>query len=59
MSDKDTYRGVWIKVRAECIRAAFDRYLAREPEKAIEHINDKLAWASRLEEQRAESRITI
>jgi len=43
----------WANLRAQVIRAAFDRYLAREPEKAREYVNAKLAEASRLEEQRA------
>ena len=59
MSDKDTYRGVFTKWRHECIRAAFARYLEREPRKAQEYINIRLAEASRMEESIARLRTTI
>ena len=59
MSDQDTYRGVWARARAECIRLAFGKYLERDPKAALEHVNDKLAEASRLEEARANSRTII
>ena len=59
MSDKDTYHGVWIAARLECIRAAFAKFYERDPQAAIEHANDRLAWASRLEETRARLRTTI
>ena len=59
MSDRDSYRGVWAKARAITIRLAFGKYLERDPKAELEHVNDKLAEASRLEEARANSRTII
>lgn len=49
MSYKDTFRLVWINAHAECIRFAFGRFFERDPKRAIEHVNAKLAEASRRE----------
>ena len=46
-------------IRARRIRRAVDRLYRRDPQRAIEHVNAKLADASREEEQRANLRTTI
>ena len=52
MTDKESYFGVWAREKALTIRLAFGKYLERDPRKALEHVNVKLAEASRMEESR-------
>ena len=59
MTDKESYFGVWVREKALTIRLAFAKLYDRDPRKAIEHVNERLAEASRMEENIARLRTTI